>query len=212
MCWVMPPASPAATSVRRMASKRVVLPWSTCPMTVITGGRSTSEAGSSSNTRLGLTRVSEGPSSSGSSISTRKPNRSAKGSTASRGTGAAAAAMNPMDSSALISSTTGRRMALAISSTDIPGAATMTSIWSSGGGSGSAGGSSAGSGAASSSTSGSSGAMSAMIMERRASASPGSRPDEAVVTGRPRSRAKANTSREGSPSSLASSWIRLVAI
>ena len=52
----------------------------------------------------------------------------------------------------------------------------------------------------------------AMSMERRASASPGSRPDEAVVTCRPRSRAMASTSREASPSSLASSWIRLVAI
>ena len=38
MCWVMPPASPAATSVSRMASSRLVLPWSTWPMTVMTGG------------------------------------------------------------------------------------------------------------------------------------------------------------------------------
>ena len=29
MCWVMPPRSPAATSVERRASSRLVLPWST---------------------------------------------------------------------------------------------------------------------------------------------------------------------------------------
>src|ERR1700748_412114 len=39
MCWVMPPASPAATSVSRIASSSEVLPWSTCPMIVTTGGR-----------------------------------------------------------------------------------------------------------------------------------------------------------------------------
>ena len=40
MCWVMPPASPAATSVSRIASSSDVLPWSTWPMIVTTGGRS----------------------------------------------------------------------------------------------------------------------------------------------------------------------------
>ena len=39
MCWVMPPASPAATLVERMASSSEVLPWSTWPMTVTTGAR-----------------------------------------------------------------------------------------------------------------------------------------------------------------------------
>ena len=39
MCWVMPPASPAATLALRMASSSDVLPWSTWPMTVTTGGR-----------------------------------------------------------------------------------------------------------------------------------------------------------------------------
>ena len=38
MCWVMPPASPAATLVERMASSSEVLPWSTWPMMVTTGG------------------------------------------------------------------------------------------------------------------------------------------------------------------------------
>ena len=35
MCWVIPPASPAATSVSRIASSSEVLPWSTWPMIVI---------------------------------------------------------------------------------------------------------------------------------------------------------------------------------
>ena len=39
MCCVMPPASPPATSSLRMASSKLVLPWSTCPITVTTGGR-----------------------------------------------------------------------------------------------------------------------------------------------------------------------------
>ena len=58
MCWVMPPASPAATSVSRMASSSEVLPWSTWPMIVITGGRSissssvSSKAGSSSTSSV----------------------------------------------------------------------------------------------------------------------------------------------------------------
>jgi hypothetical protein len=39
MCCVMPPASPETTSVCRIASSSSVLPWSTWPMTVITGAR-----------------------------------------------------------------------------------------------------------------------------------------------------------------------------
>ena len=39
MCWVMPPASPETTLVLRMASSSEVLPWSTWPMMVTTGGR-----------------------------------------------------------------------------------------------------------------------------------------------------------------------------
>src|SRR4051794_34449246 len=49
MCWVMPPASPATTSVSRIASSSDVLPWSTWPMIVTTGGRSTRAASSSAN-------------------------------------------------------------------------------------------------------------------------------------------------------------------
>ncbi len=43
----MPPASPAATSVERMASSSEVLPWSTWPMMVTTGARGCRFAGSS---------------------------------------------------------------------------------------------------------------------------------------------------------------------
>ena len=39
MCWVMPPASVATTRASRIASRSVVLPWSTWPMIVMTGGR-----------------------------------------------------------------------------------------------------------------------------------------------------------------------------
>ena len=39
MCWVMPPASPATTLAWRIASSSEVLPWSTWPMMVTTGGR-----------------------------------------------------------------------------------------------------------------------------------------------------------------------------
>ena len=52
MCWVMPPASPATTSASRMASSSDVLPWSTWPMIVTTGGRSTRS--SAASVELGL--------------------------------------------------------------------------------------------------------------------------------------------------------------
>jgi hypothetical protein len=45
MCWVIPPASPAATVVSRIASRSDVLPWSTWPMTVTTGARGTWSSG-----------------------------------------------------------------------------------------------------------------------------------------------------------------------
>ncbi len=45
MCWVMPPASPAATRVLRIASMSVVLPWSTWPMKVTIGARAVSSSG-----------------------------------------------------------------------------------------------------------------------------------------------------------------------
>ena len=50
MCCVMPPASPCATLLDRSRSSSVVLPWSTWPMIVTTGGRSGSELRCSSGT------------------------------------------------------------------------------------------------------------------------------------------------------------------
>jgi len=38
MCCVIPPASPSATCALRIASSSDVLPWSTWPMIVTTGG------------------------------------------------------------------------------------------------------------------------------------------------------------------------------
>ena len=52
MCWVIPPASPAATSAARMASSSEVLPWSTWPITVTTGGRMTSFDSSTSTSGM----------------------------------------------------------------------------------------------------------------------------------------------------------------
>src|SRR5579859_1455801 len=45
----MPPASPAATSVLRRASSSEVLPWSTWPMMVTTGGRASRASSRSSS-------------------------------------------------------------------------------------------------------------------------------------------------------------------
>src|SRR5688500_178369 len=54
MCCVMPPASRAVTLVVRIASRRLVLPWSTWPRMVITGGRGLSLLASSSVQRSSL--------------------------------------------------------------------------------------------------------------------------------------------------------------
>ena len=56
MCCVMPPASVSTTAVSRIASSSVVLPWSTWPMIVTTGGRGVRSASASSND-LGLVLV-----------------------------------------------------------------------------------------------------------------------------------------------------------
>ncbi len=49
ICCVIPPASRSVTRVERMASRRDVFPWSTCPITQTTGGRDVIFAGSSSS-------------------------------------------------------------------------------------------------------------------------------------------------------------------
>src|SRR5690349_16897585 len=49
MCCVIPPASVATTRALRIASSSVVLPWSTWPMIVTTGGRACRASSGSSN-------------------------------------------------------------------------------------------------------------------------------------------------------------------
>ena len=49
MCCVIPPASVSTTDASRIASSSVVLPWSTWPMIVTTGGRGTRSSSASSN-------------------------------------------------------------------------------------------------------------------------------------------------------------------
>ncbi len=53
MCWVMPPCSWPTTSVLRMASSSRVLPWSTWPITVTTGGLATSRDSSTASSSSG---------------------------------------------------------------------------------------------------------------------------------------------------------------
>src|SRR5215212_5978751 len=77
MCWVMPPASPDWTLARRILSRRLVLPWSTWPITVTTGGFSTRSSGSSSGA------TSTGSGSSTEPISTCTPSSSATSSISS---------------------------------------------------------------------------------------------------------------------------------
>ena len=59
MCCVMPPASPAVTWVLRMQSSREVLPWSTWPMMVTTGGRGSRFSSESSSTFSSISISSE---------------------------------------------------------------------------------------------------------------------------------------------------------
>src|SRR5215207_4760920 len=77
MCWVMPPASPDWTFALRIRSRRLVLPWSTCPITVTTGGFSTRSSGLSSGA------TSAGAGSSTAPISTSTPSSTAMSSISS---------------------------------------------------------------------------------------------------------------------------------
>ncbi len=114
MCWVMPPASPAATSVSRIASSSEVLPWSTWPMIVTTGGRSTMSASSSSKT--GSTSTS----SAAWRISISLPNSSASTWMASSESVCVSVAISPSDISFLMISGTGTPMYSAASLTVAP--------------------------------------------------------------------------------------------
>ncbi len=97
MCWVMPPASPATTFACRMRSSSVVLPWSTWPMTVMTGGRGSSSASSSSSSSSAVSIAISSISCSlpGSTISTSAPSASAISSIISSASDAVAVTISP---------------------------------------------------------------------------------------------------------------------
>src|SRR5438128_9693180 len=96
MCCVIPPNSFSATFDLRIASRREVLPWSTWPMTVTTGGRSLSCAGSRSS--------SSTTSPSTERISTSTLNLSATSLAAVGSRSSLTVAITPSSSSALITS------------------------------------------------------------------------------------------------------------
>ena len=100
MCWVIPPASPAATSVSRIASSSEVLPWSTWPMIVTTGGRVDEVLLGVLEDRLGST------SSAAWTISTSLPNSSASTWIASSDSVWVSVAISPSSISFLITSGT----------------------------------------------------------------------------------------------------------
>ncbi len=114
MCWVMPPASPAATSVWRIASSSEVLPWSTWPMIVTTGGRSFRSAASSSASGASIS------SSAAVTISILRSNFLAIASTDSSGRVCVRVAISPPSISALITSALPRPRLSATSRTVAP--------------------------------------------------------------------------------------------
>ena len=123
MCWVMPPASPAATSVSRMASSSDVLPWSTWPMIVTTGGRAARSSSASSNSGSAST------SSAAWTISIFLSNSSAITCTASSVSVWVSVAISPSCISFLITSGTGTPRYSATSLTVEPELTLMTSAW-----------------------------------------------------------------------------------
>ena len=121
MCWVMPPASPAATSVSRIASSSDVLPWSTWPMIVTTGGRGSRSSAASSNSG------SASSSSAALTISIFLSNSSASTWTASSDSVCVSVAISPRPMSFLITSGTGTPRYSATSLTVDPELTLMTS-------------------------------------------------------------------------------------
>src|SRR5262245_53202334 len=130
MCCVMPPNSRSATLVVRIASRSDVLPWSTCPITVTTGGRGRRWIGSLSSS----SRIS--PSSERTSRS--KWNLSATRRAAVGSSTSFSVAITPSSSSALITSPDLRRIAAASSPTVTDSGTLISSRLISCGGSGSA--------------------------------------------------------------------------
>src|SRR5438132_2809712 len=126
MCCVMPPNSFSATFDFRIASRSEVLPWSTWPMTVTTGGRSESWAGSISS--------SSTTSPSTERISTSTLNLSATSLAAVGSRSSLTVAITPSSSSALMTSPDLRRIFSASSPTVIDSGTRMSSRLTSTGG------------------------------------------------------------------------------
>ena len=101
MCCVMPPASPLTTSLLRSESSSVVLPWSTWPRIVTTGGRDSRRSGSSSS--VDTTIEPEGCSGSASG-STSNPNDSATSAAVSCSTTSLMVYMKPLRMNSLMTS------------------------------------------------------------------------------------------------------------
>src|SRR5262244_338398 len=126
MCWVMPPNSFSATFDFRMASSSDVLPWSTWPMTVTTGGRRLSCDGSRSS--------SSTTSPSTERISTSTLNLSATSLAAVGSRSSLTVAITPSSSRALITSPDFRRIFSASSPTVTDSGTRMSSRRTSAGG------------------------------------------------------------------------------
>src|SRR5437773_2082790 len=132
MCCVMPPNSFSATFDLRMASRSDVLPWSTWPMTVTTGGRSAwvpVSASSSSRTSPSTER-----------ISTSKPNLSATSLASVGSSRSLTIRMTPSSSRPLMTSPDLRRIFSASSATVTDSGTRMSSRRTSAGGAGGASG------------------------------------------------------------------------
>src|SRR5215510_1112666 len=126
MCCVMPPNSFSATFDLRMASSSDVLPWSTWPMTVTTGGRRLSCDGSRSS--------SSTTSPSTERISTSTLNSSATSLAAVGSRSSLTVAITPSSSRALITSPDFRRIFSASSPTVTDSGTRMSSRRTSAGG------------------------------------------------------------------------------
>src|SRR5882672_8243286 len=131
MCWVMPPNSRSATLVVRIASSSEVLPWSTWPITVTTGGRGRICAGSDSS--------SSSTSPSIERTCTSKWNLSATSLAAVGSSTSLTVAITPRSTSALITSVVLWRIAAASSPTVTDSGSLISSRLISCGGSGGGG-------------------------------------------------------------------------
>src|SRR6266480_86766 len=130
MCCVIPPNSFSATFDLRIASSSEVLPWSTWPMTVTTGGRSLSCVGSRSSSST------TSPSTERTSRS--KLNLSATSFAAVGSSSSLTVAMTPSSTNALITSPDFRRIFSASSPTVTDSGTRISSRLTSAGGAGGA--------------------------------------------------------------------------